>query len=94
MRKLLFLERLTLISNILFIVCLFMQRTQDIIPSQDIKGIIIVLGWFLSPFLNLTANIWLGVLLVKKQSNQIPVWLAMTNLLFLFVEIFKHFIIP
>jgi hypothetical protein len=71
-----------------------MQRTQDIIPSQDIKGIIIVLGWFLSPFLNLAANIWLGVLLVKKQSNQIPVWLAMTNLLFLFVEIFKHFIIP
>jgi hypothetical protein len=94
MRKLLFLERLTLISNILFVVCLIMQRTQDIIPSQDIKGIIIVLGWFLSPFLNLAANIWLGVLLVKKQSNQIPVWLAMTNLLFLFVEIFKHFIIP
>ena len=93
MRKLLFLERLTLISNILFIVCLVMQRTQDIIPSQDIKGIIIVLGWFLSPFLNLTANIWLGVLLVKKQPNQIPAWLAITNFLFLFIEFFKHFIL-
>jgi len=93
MRKLLFLERLSLISNILFIVCFIMQRTQDIIPSQDLKGLIIVIGWFLSPFLSLSANIWLGVLLVKKQPNQVPIWLAITNLLFLFIQFFVHFII-
>jgi hypothetical protein len=93
MRKLLFLERLTLISNILFMVCLIIQRTHDSIASQDLKGLIIVIGWFLSPFLNLTANIWLGVLLVKKQSNIVPVWLAITNLLFLLIQIFVHFIL-
>jgi len=93
MRKLLFVQRLTLISNILFIVCFIMQRTNDIIPSQDLKGLIIVIGWFLSPFLTLSANIWWGVLLLKKQSNQIPVWLAVTNLLFLFIQFFVHFIL-
>lgn len=93
MRKILFLERLTLISNILFIVCLIMQRTHDIIASQDLKGLIIVLGWFLSPFLNLSSNIWLGVLLLKKQTNQVPVWLVVTNLLFLLIQFFVHFIL-
>lgn len=93
MRKLLFLHRLALICNLFFIVCLVLQRTHDIIPNQDIKGLIILLGWLLSPFLNLAANIWYLVLLLKKQMTTVPVWLVVTNLLFLLFQFFYHFIL-
>lgn len=93
MRKLLFLNRLALICNILFIVCLVFQRTKDIIPSQDLKGLIIILGWFLSFFLDLVVNIWLGVLLVNKRAIGVPKWLLVTNLLFLIIQFFYHFIL-
>lgn len=93
MRKLLFLNRLALICNILFIVCLVFQRTKDIIPSQDLKGLIIILGWFLSFILDLVANIWLGILLVNKRAIGVPKWLLVTNLLFLIIQFFYHFIL-
>jgi hypothetical protein len=93
MRKLLFLNRLALICNILFIVCLVFQRTKDIIPSQDLKGLIIILGWFVSFFLDLVANIWLGILLINKRSIGVPKWLLVTNLLFLMIQFFYHFIL-
>lgn len=93
MRKLLFLNRLALICNILFIVCLVFQRTKDIIPSQDLKGLIIILGWFLSFILDLAANIWLGILLLNRRAIGVPKWLLVTNLLFLIIQFFYHFIL-
>jgi len=93
MRKLLFLNRLALICNILFIVCLVFQRTKDVIPSQDLKGLIIILGWFLSFILDVVANIWLGILLLNKRVIEVPKWLLVTNLLFLIVQFFYHFIL-
>ncbi len=93
MRKLLFLNRLALICNILFIVCLVFQRTRDLISSADVKSIIIILGWFISPFLNLAANLWAGILLVKKQPLGVGSWLLVTNLLFFILQLFIHFIL-
>jgi hypothetical protein len=94
MKGLLFLARLALLCNLFFLVCLVMQRTADLIGAQDVKSVIIILGWFLAPFVNLWANIaWLIRLLRKKQVN-LPVWLAVTNLLFLVLELFIHFILP
>ncbi|MBY0479736.1 MAG: hypothetical protein K2Q21_00165 [Chitinophagaceae bacterium] len=93
MRKLLFLNRLAFICNLLFLVCLVFQRTQDTIASQDLKGLIIILGWFVSPILNLAANIWYLILLVNKRTIQIAGWLVVTNLIFLLFQIFYHFIL-
>jgi hypothetical protein len=93
MRIRLFLYRVALICNILFLVCLVFQRTNDIIPSQDLKGLIILLGWLVSPYLNLVLNIWAGILLMKQQSLGVPKWLLVMNLLFLFIQFFYFFIL-
>ena len=94
MKGLLFLARLALLCNLFFLLCLVMQRTADFIGTQDVKSVIIILGWFLAPFVNLWANISWFIRLLRKQPVNLPVWLAVTNLLFLFVEIFIHFILP
>jgi hypothetical protein len=93
MRKLLFLNRLALICNILFLVCLVLQRTQDIITNQDIKGLIIILGWFLSFILSVVVNFSALILLVRKREIGVPNWLVITNLLFFILEFIHHFIL-
>jgi hypothetical protein len=93
MKGLLFLSRLALICNALFLLCLVIRNTHDFISSQDIKGIVIVLGWFLAPFINLAANMGYLINLMRKKNTRLPAWLAITNMLFLFLEIFVHFII-
>ena len=94
MKALLFLARLALICNVLFLVCLVLQRTPDFISSQAVKGTLIVLGVFLAPFVNLAANIGYLVRVLSKRSVNIPVWLAVTNLIFLGFQFFIDFILP
>jgi hypothetical protein len=94
MKALLFLARLALICNVLFLVCLVLQRTPDFISSQAVKGTLIVLGIFLAPFVNLAANIGYLVRVLGKKTVNLPVWLAVTNLLFLFIQFFIDFILP
>lgn len=92
MKGLLFLARLALICNLLFLVCLGIRRTHDFINIQEVNSIIIVLGWLLAPFINLAAvGAWL-VKLLKKSPENLPVWLAVTNLAFLVLQFFVHFI--
>jgi hypothetical protein len=93
MRKLLFLNRLALICNILFLVCLVLQRTQDIITNQDIKGLIIILGWLLSFILSVVVNFSALILLIRKREIGVPNWLVITNLLFFILEFIHHFIL-
>lgn len=94
MKGVLFLARLALICNGLFLVCLVLQRTPTLIQVQNITSIIVILGWLLAPFVNLAAVIaWLVRRLQNKLVN-FPVWLAVTNLLLLFIQIFVHFILP
>lgn len=93
MKGVLFLARLALICNGLFLVCLVLQRTPSLIQVQDITNIIVILGWLLAPFVNLSAIIaWLIRLLQNKLIN-FPVWLAVTNILFLLLQVFVHFIL-
>ena len=94
MKALLFLARLALICNVLFLVCLVLQRVPDFISSQAVKGTLIVLGIFLAPFVNLAANIGYLVRVMGKKTVNLPVWLAVTNLLFLFIQFFIDFILP
>ena len=94
MKGLLFLARIAFICNVLFFACLVLQRTPDLITSQGVRGTILVLGWFLAPFINLSANIGYLVRIMGKKVVNLPVWLAVTNLLFLLFQIFIHLILP
>ena len=93
MKGLLFLSRLALICNVLFLLCLVLQRTHDFINIEGVKGTIIILGWFLAPFINFLANILWLYRLISKRSVNLPAWLAVTNLLFLILQFFVHFIL-
>ncbi len=94
MKGLLFLARLALICNVLFLLCLLLQRTDNFINTEGVKGTIIVLGWVLAPFINFSVNVWWLTRLIRQQSMNLPAWLGVTNLLFLCVQIFVHFIMP
>jgi hypothetical protein len=94
MKGLLFLSRLALICNGLFLACLVLQRMPDLITAQSVKGTIIILGWFLAPFINLAANTSCLIRVISKKPVTIPVWLAAANLIFLLLQFFIHFILP
>ncbi|MDB5210287.1 MAG: hypothetical protein JWQ30_1114 [Sediminibacterium sp.] len=94
MKGLLFLSRVALFCNVLFLACLVLQRTPDLITAQSVKGTMIVLGWFLAPFINLSANIGYLIRVIGKKEINLPVWLAVTNLVFVVFQFFFHFILP
>jgi hypothetical protein len=94
MKSALFLSRLALLCNAFFLLCLIIRQTHDFIPSADVKATIIVLGWLLAPLINLIATTnWVIRLLNHRQPN-LAAWLPVTNILFLLVQIFIHFILP
>jgi hypothetical protein len=94
MKRLLFLARLALICNLLFMVCLVLQRRPDTFSSQAVKGTVIVLGWLIAPFLNFAANTAYFIVRLKGKNLNFPLWLAVTNFLFLLLQFFIHFILP
>lgn len=81
-----FLSRVALLCNILFVYCWLMQKvTVSLIHSKDVNALILILGWFSSPFLNIAVNIWWLLLLIQKKQLIAPKWLLRTNLtLFIF----------
>jgi hypothetical protein len=92
MRWLLFISRLAFICNILFVVSLIAQRVQNVFTNADINNYIVILGWFVSPFLNLLFAIAVSTRFITKKPNNVPAWLLITNILFLFFQIFYHFV--
>ncbi|MBC7720889.1 MAG: hypothetical protein H7068_02635 [Pedobacter sp.] len=81
-----FLSRVALLCNILFVYCWLMQKaTVNLIHSKDVNALILILGWFSAPLLNMGINIWWLLLLVQKKQPIAPKWLLRTNLtLFIF----------
>ncbi len=94
MKGLLFLYKLAFLCNLLFLVCLLMQRGHLSMGNQDIKSLLIIMGWLLAPILNLSANIWFSILLTQKKGRGLSAWLSITNFLILLVQIFIYFIQP
>jgi len=91
MRLLLFCSRVALLCNVLFVVCAVIQRTHDFIHNQDISNYVIILGWFVAPLLNIAVNGgWLFSLITKKK--RLPLWLGLTNFLFLVAQFMLYFI--
>ncbi|HQS35474.1 MAG TPA: hypothetical protein PLC18_08665 [Sediminibacterium sp.] len=94
MRPLLFATRMAFICNMLFILCLIIQRTYDFIPSKDLSSMVVLLGWIVAPIQNLIANIWYGLVLVSKSSIRLPLWIAVTNMVLLIIQFIVFIILP
>lgn len=70
-----------------------MRYTTDFIGSNAINGIIITLGIPVAPLANLLVCILYLTRLVSKKPLGVQGWLAMTNFLFLIIQIFVQFIL-
>lgn len=66
MKGFLFLSKVALVLNVLFLICLIL-RYFPIISSQSILGVLIIGGWFLSLLVNILHIVWLFVLLLQKE---------------------------
>jgi len=94
LKSILFAYRLTIICNVLFLFCLYLQRHSNLIYHTDLNAIIIILGWMVAPFLNLFVNIWYGIIIFKKAFVRLPVWMILFNLFLLIIQIYVYFILP
>lgn len=94
MRAVSFFSRFAFICNIFFVVCLLVQRTHDFIGQKDISGVVITLGWFISPLLNLLVCILYTSLFLSRKPLNVATWLVVANFVFLFLQLFIHFILP
>ncbi len=83
----LFISRVGVICNALFLYCLLVRHTKDFIGNADVNAVIITLGWFGSFFLNLFLNLLWLYLLLRKQKVVVPKWLLLTNLMMLMVQL-------
>lgn len=88
MKPLLFTTRLALICNLLFLVCVAIQRTHDFVGNEQLNNYIIILGWFMAPILNLAVNLWWAVLFVMGKAPTNGRWLFLVNVLFLLLQFY------
>jgi hypothetical protein len=68
------------------------QKTKDFINNPDVNQYIIILGWFVAPFINLVVNGWWMTLRMNKKEIPVPKWLLITNFIFLIIQVFKHIV--
>jgi hypothetical protein len=94
MKGLLFLSRLALICNVLFLACLVFQHTPDLDLPQVVKGTVLVLGWFLPLFINFAVIISYLVNAIRKKVVTVPAWLTITNMLFFIAQVLIQIIFP
>jgi hypothetical protein len=93
MRITAFFSRFALICNIAFVLCLLFQRVNTVIPSNDINNGIVVLGWIVAPIANIIVCLLYLVRMLTKKPLGVRKWLALTNLMFLVVQIFIQIIL-
>ncbi|CAN5471816.1 hypothetical protein BH10BAC2_BH10BAC2_24050 [soil metagenome] len=92
MRILLFLQRVTFICNLLFLVCLFILYCYNFIGNYATETYVIILGYVLSFFLNLAVSIWELLLLFNRKISIVPKWLRMFNFILLFIQLIYYFL--
>jgi hypothetical protein len=87
MKGLLFLSRLALICNTLFVACLVFQHTPELGLPQGVKGTVVVLGWILPLFINFSVIIAYLINAIRKKVAGLPAWLIITNILFFIAQV-------
>ena len=93
MRWLLFLARVAFICNIFFILCIIIQYTHDFIKVEFIKAIVIILGLFVSFFVNIIVNTAEMVLLVSRKPSLTSNPLRVFNLSLFLLQLIAFFFI-
>ena len=83
----LFIGRIAIICNALFLYCVVVRHTKDFIGNQDINSIIITLGWGASFFINLLFNLLWLMMVFRKRQVAVPKWILFTNLAMLIIQI-------
>lgn len=88
------LARIALICNLLFLVCLIIQRQPSYKGAAELNAYIVVIGWMMAPFVNLLVNAvyWIGRII--NRSPNLPMWLVWVNLLFFLAQVYVYFILP
>jgi hypothetical protein len=97
MRGLRFLTRFSFICSLLFVVCLCIKAFYHTDATENvgmIGGTVIVLGYFVSPVMNLAMSIWFASLLLSKKQIPVKNWLIIATFLFLILQFIVFFILP
>lgn len=92
-----FLARLTFICNIFFVICLLIKAfyTTDATESVGmIGGSVIVLGWFISPIMNLAMALWFAYMLLSKKPLPVKTWMVLSIFVCLILQFIVFFILP
>jgi hypothetical protein len=83
-----FLSRVALLCNVLFLYCWYLQdATTNFITNKDVNATILVLGYIVSPCLNVVLNLWWLVMFIRKKQLATPKWLLRINLVVLVFQI-------
>lgn len=85
------LAKTAFICNILFLVCILVQRTHDFIGQQDLTNITVILGWIIAPFLNFILHIVVIVRWLSKKQFHLSPWLLISNFLILLIQLYIYF---
>jgi hypothetical protein len=91
MRVLLFLQRVTFICNLLFIVCLVILYSNNFINNYATETYVIILGYVFSFFFNLAVNTWELLLLFNRKISIVPKWLRMFNFILMIIQLIFYF---
>lgn len=102
MRLLLFLQRVTFICNLFFLLCLVIRYTHnffvydgDIALFQWIvtflRNVVIILGFFVSVILNWIVNIWEAILLFNRRTVVGSKWFRTFNFVIFLFQIVYYF---
>jgi hypothetical protein len=84
-----FLNKLALIGNVFFIVCVLARNHQF---PQFITGFALIMGLVLSPLTNIVVNFSLVYFKLKNITGLVPVWQSLVNLGFLLMQLLYFFI--
>lgn len=93
MPLLVFLQRVTFICNLLFLLCLVILYSHNFINNYATETYVIILGYVLSFLLNVVVNSWELLLLFNRKISIVPKWLRMFNFILLFIQLIYYFFI-
>ncbi len=91
MRLLLFLQRVTFMCNLFFLLCLVILYTHNFIQNHHVQSYIIILGFVVSFILGIIVNLWEAVLLFNRKVAVGPPWLRTFNFIILLIQICFYF---
>lgn len=91
MRTLLFLSRVAVLMNVMFL--LFLAGRFNLLPIENnyLKGVIITTGWGISFILNMALHPFIFMMLLLRRPTLIPAWILGFNLLCFLLQIFFYF---